>query len=49
MEKDNPISLLKLSDIPIRRHIKIKANANPYDSEWHDYFIKRSQRLLSGA
>ncbi len=48
-EKDNPISLLKLSDIPIRRHIKIKANANPYDPEWHEYFIKRSQRLLSGA
>jgi RNA-directed DNA polymerase len=48
-EKDDNISLLKLSDIPIRRHIKIKANANPYDPEWHEYFIQRSQRLLSGA
>ncbi|MBU1565009.1 MAG: hypothetical protein KJ630_05190 [Proteobacteria bacterium] len=48
-EKDDPISLLKLSDIPIRRHIKIKANANPYDPEWYEYFIERSQRLLSGA
>ncbi len=48
-EKDNPMSLLKLSDIPIRRHIKIKANANPYDREWHDYFIKRSQRILPGT
>lgn len=48
-EKDNPVSLFKLSDIPIRRHIKIKANANPYDQEWYDYFIKRSQRLLTGA
>jgi RNA-directed DNA polymerase len=48
-EQDDPISLVKLSDIPIRRHIKIKANANPYDKEWQDYFIERSQRLLPGA
>ena len=48
-EKDDPNSLLKLGDIPIRRHIKIKANANPYDQEWQNYFINRSQRLLPGA
>jgi len=48
-EKGNPTSLLKLNDIPIRRHVKIKANANPYDPEWHSYFNNRSQRILSGA
>jgi RNA-directed DNA polymerase len=48
-EKDDPISLIKLSDIPIRRHIKIKSNANPYDKDWQHYFIERSQRLLPGA
>lgn len=48
-EKNSTIALLKLSDIPIRRHIKIKADANPYDPDWSDYFIKRSQRLLLGA
>jgi RNA-directed DNA polymerase len=48
-EKDSTSALLKLSDIPIRRHIKIKADANPYDPDWSDYFIKRSQRLLLGA
>jgi RNA-directed DNA polymerase len=48
-EKDGTEALYKLSDIPIRRHIKIKANANPYDPEWQEYFIKRSQRVSPGA
>jgi len=48
-EKNGTTALLKLSDIPIRRHIKIKADANPYDPDWAEYFIKRSQRLLLGA
>jgi hypothetical protein len=28
---------------------KIKSDANPYDLDWSNYFIKRLQRLLSGA
>lgn len=48
-EKGSKTALLKLGDIPIRRHIKIKADANPYDPDWSDYFIKRSQRFLLGA
>jgi RNA-directed DNA polymerase len=48
-EKDSLVSLIKLSDIPIRRHIKIKANANPYDRIWQNYFIDRSKRLLPGV
>ena len=30
------------SKIPIKRHIKIKAHANPYDLTFVDYFKKRA-------
>lgn len=33
--------LKRLSDIKITRFIKIKAEANPYDTEWTEYFEKR--------
>jgi RNA-directed DNA polymerase len=33
--------LLKESDTPIHRHIKIKANANPHDPQWEQYFESR--------
>jgi len=36
-------------DTPIRRHIKIKANANPYDPHWHEYFKKRSNTITVGC
>lgn len=29
------------SKIPIKRHVKIRTNANPYDPEFKDYFRKR--------
>jgi RNA-directed DNA polymerase len=35
------MSLLKLSDIPIRRHVKIRADANPLDFKWKKYFDER--------
>ena len=35
------VSLLKMSDTPIRRHTKIRADANPYDPDWKIYFEKR--------
>lgn len=41
-EKGGKLQLLRMSDTPIRRHIKIKANANPYDPHWFEYFAKRS-------
>jgi len=43
-EKDGKAELAQLSGIPIRRHVKIKAEANPYDPIWNDYFEKRSKR-----
>jgi len=35
------IRLLKANSIPIKRHIKIRSEANPYDPEWEMYFEKR--------
>lgn len=41
MEKDNSEPLLLLGSIHIKRHIKIKAEVNPYDSKWRDYLNNR--------
>ena len=34
--------LAKASDTAIKRHVKIKAAANPYDPEWETYFEERN-------
>jgi RNA-directed DNA polymerase len=36
--------LVEASKIPIKRHVKIRANATPYDSAYHDYFNKRTRK-----
>jgi RNA-directed DNA polymerase len=33
--------LLSPADVKIRRHVKVKADANPYDPEWTRYFAGR--------
>ena len=33
-----------LASIPIRRHVKIWTEANPYDASWAAYFINRTAR-----
>ncbi|RZF42260.1 hypothetical protein LSTR_LSTR015216 [Laodelphax striatellus] len=33
--------LFQATSVPIRRHKKIQAEANPYDKEWYAYFEKR--------
>ena len=39
--------LKKLADIPIVRHVKIMKDANPFDSDWDEYFeVRRNKRLL---
>lgn len=48
-EKRGKLELLRMSDTPIRRHIKIKADANPYDPHWKDYFEKRSKTNTAGC
>jgi RNA-directed DNA polymerase len=34
-------SLRRASDIPIKRHCKIKGEANPFDPQWEGYFEER--------
>jgi RNA-directed DNA polymerase len=43
-EKGGKIALTKMSDIPIVRHAKTEADANPYDPEWEEYFREREQK-----
>lgn len=38
-------TLIQASSTKIRRHIKIKAEATPYDEDFTDYFITRENRL----
>jgi RNA-directed DNA polymerase len=35
------VYLLKASKVAIKRHIKIKGEANPYDPAWEEYFERR--------
>lgn len=43
-------SLLSVSDTPIRRHIKIKAAANPHDPQWKPYFESRwGKKMLNSS
>ena len=38
--------LKNLADIPIIRHLKIKKDANPFDSAWDAYFEERHTKRL---
>ncbi len=40
------VRLVKASDVPIRRHRKIKAEANPFDAAWDRYFEERRGLLM---
>jgi len=37
------VSLFRAVKVPIKRHVKVKAVANPYDPEWEHYFERRLQ------
>lgn len=44
------VQLYRASDLPIKRHIKIKSEANPYDPRWESYFDQRlAQKWLEGT
>ena len=47
--KEITISLRKASDVPIRRHVKIKSEANPYDPEWDLYLEQREKLAMNEA
>lgn len=46
VSNDSHLALLRLfhlAKVKIKRHVKIKADATPYDKAFHDYFCKRSK------
>lgn len=43
------LSLLYANDTPIKRHTKIKAEANSYDPVWEQYFEQRLERVWRGS
>jgi RNA-directed DNA polymerase len=49
--KDGQMKLYQLvlaADEPIRRHIKVKPEANPFDPEWEPYFEDRLGTMMKG-
>jgi RNA-directed DNA polymerase len=42
-------SLFKASSVPIRRHIKIRGEANPFDKTWYTYFEERQGKTTTSA
>ena len=36
------LKLARASETKIRRHVKIRAEANPFDPDWQDYFAERA-------
>jgi RNA-directed DNA polymerase len=43
------IFLAQAGKVPIRRHVKIKGNANPFDFAWEGYFEKRLDALSNSS
>jgi RNA-directed DNA polymerase len=50
--RKRPTRLMSAASVKIRRHVKIRGEANPYDREWERYFerrlYKRMQATLQG-
>lgn len=44
-EKGQMLRLVSCNDTPIKRHIKLKAEANPYDLAFEEYFEQRLERV----
>lgn len=40
-EERKTVRLLDAQDTPIKRHVKVKSEANPYSLEWETYFERR--------
>ena len=41
---DGSVTLFRMASIPIRRHVKIRGAANPFDPDWAAYFRRRYVR-----
>lgn len=44
--KEKRIWLYNPAKIPIKRHIKVKSIANPYDPQFDEYFLKRYRKTI---
>jgi len=47
--KTYPICLMTAGRVTIRRHVKIRGDANPYDPAWEPYFEERLFRKMQGT
>ncbi len=47
--KYHPVQLLSVGAIRIRRHIKVRGQANPYDPQWESYFEERLQIKVANS
>ncbi len=45
--KPTRVRLFAAADVTIKRHIKIKGEANPYDPEWEPYFERRLELKMA--
>jgi RNA-directed DNA polymerase len=48
-EEEEFLYLFKARMLPIRRHVKIRADANPYDPAYLDYFSQRDRKRKTGS
>jgi hypothetical protein len=44
--KSGDVELIEMDKIPIVRHVKIRKDANPFDTDYSEYFRKRSDYHL---
>ena len=42
---ENCLKLALASDVPIKRHVKIQAEASPFDPAFQEYFSQRSRKM----
>jgi RNA-directed DNA polymerase len=47
--KPKMTTLIKAMDTPIKRHVKIQMDANPFDPKWEEYFEERIQHKMSNS
>jgi RNA-directed DNA polymerase len=47
--KVHPVALLWTSGVGIRRHVKIRSEANPYDPKWELYFEERLTTRMANS